>query len=295
MLDRLKKLFSPDKPPPAPPVRDPRADGRWDVMAAEEQGEPLLRQRLAEGDARPWGLLTSLLGYYGRAGELAELRRHLAATAPRSQLTHLAHEAYGLTEESRLEAACFQEALVTRFPGDPEELERCASVLADVGRFDEAMTHFREAIRIGNPKPYFYRWPNSTIKSLTSHSRYDDAEELLRAYPDEAYALSPLALMLQVRGRTAEAEELLRERIRDDPARYPVTRQEILRLTLSILLERDGRADEAAVIRPAHGGFYERGRKMRENFWRDPATTPEQDRHQAIWSVIDDWSRGMAV
>lgn len=199
MLERLKKLFAPGTPP-APPVRNPEADGRWDVMDAEEQGEPMLRQRLAEGDTRAWRPLTSLLSYYDRADELAELRRHLAATATQSQLTDLAHDAYRPTAEGRQDAACFQEALVTRFPGDREELERCAFAMTDVGRLDEAMTYFRKAIRIGNPESHFYHWPRSTIRSLTAHGRYDDAEELLRAYPDDSYALSPLALMCRPEG-----------------------------------------------------------------------------------------------
>lgn len=297
MLDRLKKLFSPEKPDTAEsrPARNPEAEGRWDVMEAEKQGEPLLRQLVAQGDPRAWRLLSPLLTYYERTGELAEARQRLAATTSQEQLTALAHDASRLTEEGRLDAACFQEALVTRFPGDPVELERCARALTDVGRFDDAMTRFREAIRLGNPKPYFFRWPMLTIEDLTAAGRYDDAEELLRNYPDESYAISALALMLQVRGRTAEAEELLRPRIDEALPSHMVTHQEVLRLTLFTLLERDGRLDEAALLRPEHGWRHQWGRSEPANSWTDPWQTPEQKRHHTIWSVVHEWSRGTAV
>ncbi|HWS39534.1 MAG TPA: tetratricopeptide repeat protein [Actinoplanes sp.] len=297
MLDRLRKLFTPETPGTAAPrpARNPEAEGRWDVMEAEKQGEPLLRQLVDRGDPRGWQLLSTLLSYYERSGELTEARHRLAATATASQLRELVHQSSGFGPENRLDALCFQEAVVTRFPPDADGLQRFAAVLAEAGRFDEAMTRFREAIRLGDPKPYFHRWPQSTIKSLTAAGRYDDAEELLRTYPDESYAVSALALMLQVRDRTAEAEELLRPRVEENLPAHMVMHQEVLRLTLFTLLERDGRLDEAAVLRPEHGWRHQWGRPEQASPWGEPWQTPEQKRHHTIWSVVDEWSRGTAI
>lgn len=274
MLDRLRKLLAPAAP-------EPDWNRPWALVEAERQGEQAVRQRLARGDLRAWQELSALLFDQGRSTDLDLARAELAAAATPEQLRELVHQAYRLLENERADAAVFQRALVTRFPAGPEELERSAAKSADAGRLDDAVADLREAIRLGNPRPWFFQHPMWTIKELTAAGRYDDAEELLRGYPDDHYAVSALALLLQVRGRAAEGDELLQ--------RHPAAEHEILRLTRHTLLDRDGRPDEAAALRPEHGWTHQRSGRITGT--PGPAAGP----HQAIWSVVDDWGRGMAV
>ncbi|SDT67259.1 tetratricopeptide repeat protein [Actinoplanes derwentensis] len=294
MLDRLKKLLSPT-PVPAP---RPEWDRPWNLAEAERQGEPMLRQRLEQGDIRAWPLLSALLTDQGRMDDLVRARDELAARTTEQQLRELVHQSSRLSDNERLDAAEFQLAMVTRFPAGSDELGKCASRMAEAGRLDEAVTYLRESIRLAGPRVSFFQHPMWTIKVLTAAGRYDDAEELLRGYPYDDYAISALALMMQVRGRTTEGEQLLHQHMTTGPAvpgqPLPASR-EVIRLTLFTLLERAGRTDEAAGLRPAHGWSHERGGPASRNTWTGSWPTPEQDRHQTIWSVVDDWGRGTAV
>ncbi|GAA1624885.1 hypothetical protein [Actinoplanes couchii] len=273
MLDRLRKLLSPHTSGSQPDRRDRSPL----LIEAEEQGESTLRERLERGDTEAWPLLAALLHDQGQETEAIAVRESLATSAPRDQLSRLVDLAMQRFDPAA--GACFQSALVSRFPADARALERAAALLAESGAYDEAMTRFREALAMGNPWPYFLKYPMYTIRALTAGERWDDAEELLRAYPDELYATSALALLLQARDRTAEAETLLRD--------HPQATHPVLRLTLCTLLERAARDDEAAAVRPPEGWPHERFAPLP----RPPRTTPDA----AIWDVVDVWGQATAV
>jgi tetratricopeptide (TPR) repeat protein len=256
-----------DRHPLAPSVA-------WDP-ASDEQA---LRQALSFGDIECWATLTRLLRDQGRTAEIRELGERLATTASQKQLARFVElSASNFDAES---GARFQFELISRFPADATALERCARLLAESGRYDQAMDVQREALRRGTDRRYFMINPRQTMRALTAATRFDDAEELMRAYADDMFAASPLALLLQVRGRTAEGEELLR--------RHPSANHLYLRFTLVTLLERDGRHTEAAAAGPA-GGWPHQMRDAADR--RLPADGP----HEAIWSVTDYLGRAFAV
>lgn len=110
----------------------------------------------------------------------------------------------------------FDEAIVEytealgRFPGTLTLLIGRAGAFAEVGRFDEAFDDFRKALELD---------PQNAAAMIGLASAYRDcgnleeAEELFRAilvqYPNDFYSRCGLAELLRVSGRIAEAKEVL--------------------------------------------------------------------------------------
>jgi tetratricopeptide (TPR) repeat protein len=243
----------------------------WDPASDEQT----LRRALSDGDIECWVTLTRLLRDQGRTEEIRQLAERLAPAASQKQLARFVEMCS--SNFDAVSGARFQYELITRFPADATALERCARLLAESGRFDRAMDVQREALRRGTDRRYFMVDPRQTMRALTAGGRFDDAEELMRAYADEMLAASPLALLLQVRGRAAEGEDLLR--------RHPSAGHVYLRFTLFTLLERAGRHADAAAVRPVEGWPHQ----MRA------AMDGADDAHAAIWSVTDYLGRAFAV
>ncbi|MEU4161106.1 hypothetical protein [Actinoplanes sp. NPDC026670] len=263
------------EPFPFWPADSEPGDRHQSVAWDSASDEPALRQALADGDVDCWVTLSRLLRDQGRTAEIRQLCEQLATTATQPQLARFVE--LSAQNFDAASGARFQYELITRFPAEATALEHCARLLAESGHHDLAMNVQREALRRGTDRTYFMVNPRRTMRALTEAGRLDDAEELMRAYADEMLAAVPLALLLQVRGRAAEGEDLLRG--------HPSAGHLYLRFALCTLLERDGRPAEAASIRPPEGWPHQmRGRLPAPN-------SP----HEAIWSVTDFLGRAFAV
>ncbi|BEL09359.1 hypothetical protein Q0Z83_075500 [Actinoplanes sichuanensis] len=253
-----------DRHPAAPSVA-------WDPASDEQT----LRRALAHGDVECWVTLSRLLRDQGRTAEVRQLCEQSATTATQPQLTRFVE--LSAQNFDAASGARFQYELITRFPAEATALEHGARLLATSGHYELAMNVQREALRRGTDRTYFMINPWRTMRVLTEAGRFDDAEELMRAYADEMFAAVPLSLLLQVRGHPAEGEELLRA--------HPSAGHLYVRFALFTLLERAGRPDEAAAVRPPEGWPHQ----MRGQL---PASNSPQE---AIWSVTDLLGRAFAV
>jgi hypothetical protein len=273
-----------------PPV-DQRSPSMPTSIAWERDvDEPTLWWALERGDLECWGRLIQLLRERDRLAELDGPRERLAATASEKQLTRLVELCS--SNFDHVSGARFQLELITRFPADATALERCARLLAESGDYDRAMAVQREALSLGTDPRYFMVNPLNTMRALTEGGRWADAEELMRAYAGDMMAATPLALMLQALGRTAEGEELLRG--------HPAAGHLRMRYALFTLLERDGRHDEAAAVVPAEGWPHQMQREAERraaesNPYALPRVPPDDHPHWAIWSVSDFLGRAFAV
>ncbi|MEU4623221.1 hypothetical protein AB0G04_25025 [Actinoplanes sp. NPDC023801] len=290
MDPRSVEPFPPTWTDDGPPAHDRFPALPRSIAWEPDVDEPTLWRALEWGDLECWRRLVQILREQDRLAELEPSRERLAATASEKELTRLVDLCSSSFDA--VSGARFQVARVTRFPADAVGMERCAALLAEVGSFDEAVAAQREALRLGNGATYFRLWPERTLRALTRGGRFDDAEELLRAYPGEMAAVFALALLLQVRGRTAEGEELLR--------RHPAADHFRVRYALFTLLERDGRHAEAAEVVPAEGWPLQMRREAERRAVESspftlPRVPPDDHPHWAIWSVDDFLGRAFAV
>jgi protein O-mannosyl-transferase len=90
--------------------------------------------------------------------------------------------------------------------------------LFDKGRRDEAMDHYRQALRL---KPDYFLAHNNLATTLVASARYPEAVDELRAAlaekPDDPLALNGLGVALVHLGRLPEAIETLKDALRADP------------------------------------------------------------------------------
>jgi tetratricopeptide (TPR) repeat protein len=228
-------------------------DGHWPTHAAlaarigrrrPAAAERLLRRGLAAGHAVHYEHLAELLRRQGRADELEPVRARLIADGADGELWRVV----SVHDAEPAIAAAVQRAVVARRPDAPQEHERHAALLAESGALDDALAAHREAVRrrAGRPPlPSDVRLLARTARALAAAGRHDDAEAVLRSGAAVPAALLPLALLLHERGRTAEAEALLRE--------HPERTHPAARFALFTLLQKAGRTAEAERLRPRGG------------------------------------------
>jgi len=136
--------------------------------------------------------------------------------------------AYGLVMARQYDKAVAEcERAMVLEPNSYKPLYHCASALTFVGRREEAITMFREALRI-NPKP-----PNSCYRhfgvALRDSGQYDEAIELSKKAterkPNDIIAYVVLASSYGLAGREEEAKAAAKEILRINP-KYSVDRLE---------------------------------------------------------------------
>ena len=146
----------------------------------------------------------------------------LAAAEPRSPLYPywLARLEY---DEEHYAAAVdgFRRALALD-PGYAKAHDNLGLALDALGRYDEAIKSYSEALRLNRARAARSPWPALNLGLLlTRLDRLDEAEPLLResAREDPLFARAPaqLGIVLEKRGRTAEAIASLLEAARLDP------------------------------------------------------------------------------
>jgi tetratricopeptide (TPR) repeat protein len=112
-------------------------------------------------------------------------------------------------------------------------------MLAEDGRFQDALAQFETAVRIEPTSPEAY---GALALARKGQGRIDEAMRLyadaLRSYPDDADTLNDLALTLLQMGRPAEAEPHLRLALRQRPENAEI------RANLGALLVKRGRVDD---------------------------------------------------
>jgi tetratricopeptide (TPR) repeat protein len=156
-------------------------------------------------------------------GQAAEAEKDFEAALRANPLSVEAHNNLGnaLIRLGRQDDAIAQYREAVRLRPDSAALHyNLASVLLDLGRGPEAEPHYREAIRL-NPA-YAPQTYLDLGNALLRARHFDEArveyEEVLRLAPDNAMAHYNLGGVLQLLGRTAEAEAQRREAFRLDPA-----------------------------------------------------------------------------
>jgi adenylate cyclase len=136
--------------------------------------------------------------------------------------------AYGLVMARQYDKAVAEcERAMVLEPNSYKPLYHCASALTFVGRREEAIPMFREALRI-NPKP-----PNSCYRhfgvALRDSGQYDEAIEVSKKAterkPNDIIAYVVLASSYGLAGREEEAKAAAKEILRINP-RYSVDRLE---------------------------------------------------------------------
>jgi len=128
--------------------------------------------------------------------------------------------AYGLVMARQYDKAVAEcERAMVLEPNSYKPLYHCASALTFVGRREEAIPMFREALRI-NPKP-----PNSLYRhfgvALRDSGQYDEAIELSKKAterkPNDIIAYVVLASSYGLAGREEEAKAAVKEILRINP------------------------------------------------------------------------------
>jgi hypothetical protein len=206
------------------------------------RAERILRRGIAEGRTRHYRALAELLP----AEERETLRRQLIATGTAHQL-NAAADAHARNEPEA--ALQLQRAYVEHRPGDvPGRLELSA-LLAETGRFDEAMAVYRRTSDVGSHFVELMR----IAQALAAAGRAGDAEAVLRSGIAVPTVLPPLVRLLLDDARASEAEELVRS--------HPQGDHVYTKYALSLVLERTGRAKQARALRPATGWPHEPSRR----------------------------------
>lgn len=114
------------------------------------------------------------------------------------------------------------------------------TALNDVGRYEEAMQQFEEALKI---RPKFAQAYVNMGTTAIKQEKMDLAEnylrEAIRIHPQNPVALQNLATILDKKGDEAGAEKVLLQTLENDPLMIPALQ------TMSRILTRRGETDEA--------------------------------------------------
>jgi len=184
-----------------------------------------------------WGA-TDLLSMLGSLGE--RTRRVILGTAAASTVGVLAGAAYNQAGTWRNSRTLFQHAVAAR-SGNYLAEAALGSEIARAGAPEEALSHFREALRV---EPSFVEARDALARVLLALGRTEEAvaewNEVLREKPDYAEARANLAAARIVEGRTEDAVAESLRALRDAPD-LPVART-----NLGLVLLRGGRLEEAA-------------------------------------------------
>lgn len=143
---------------------------------------------------------------------------------------------------------------VAKRPDNPRAHEGLAEALAELGRFDEAIAHRQEAVRLLPDESHYHY---NLALTLASAGRTAEAEQhyraALRLFPDEARTHNNLAILLVNQGRVAEALPHYAEAVRLSP------NEPLYHYNRGIALMRERRWAEAAAsyeaalrVRPDH-------------------------------------------
>jgi tetratricopeptide (TPR) repeat protein len=158
---------------------------------------------------------------------------------------------------------------VAKAPNNPRAHRGLGLALEGRGRSEQAMAHYREALRI---RPNYVEAHNNLGLALSAHGRIEEAmdhfQEALRIDPGSVQAHNNLGIALDRRGRFEEAIAHYAEALRIDPSSPDVHNN------LGIALARSGRREEAIA-------------QFREALRSNPDFTPARDSLRKLNAPLD--------
>ena len=187
----------------------------WAWPRAKAGGRAALGLAAAIALASLVGLTWRQVGFWR---DSASLWSRVLAVRPRTEIAHV-NLGIALAEQGKVEEAIahYREALGIR-PDHAEVHGDWGIALAGQGKVEEAIAHYREALRL---KPLYAEACNNWANALKQAGRMEEAaaqyREALRLKPDFPEARANLAMVLAGQGKSTVAIAQYREALRLDP------------------------------------------------------------------------------